>query len=165
VSLVDFFLNSKSTIVQFETIEISHPDFSKIYRVVRNKTDGLTATLETTAVVTFDYYPLQISKSSTEDDLDYAIEIEIGDLGEVLPTELDLVQAGNGFATKPTLLYRTYRSDDLSVPMFGPVSLEITEITFNKTGAKFEAKAPSLNINRTGEVYSIDRFPMLRGFL
>jgi hypothetical protein len=29
----------------------------------------------------------------------------------------------------------------------------------------FEAKAPSLNVNKTGELYTFDRFPMLKGFL
>jgi hypothetical protein len=66
---------------------------------------------------------------------------------------------------KPTVTYRTYRSDDLSAPMFGPVVMEIQAIAMTRQGSSFEAKAPSLNVSRTGETYTIDRFPGLRGFL
>lgn len=162
---IDYFLNSKSTVVQFETIELSHPSFSQIFRVVRNKMDGLTATLETAATVSFSYYPMRIEKKSLEDDLDYGVTIELGDLGELVPTELDSVEDENNFAIKPTLKYRLFRSDDLSAPMFGPILLEVTEFSFNKTGVRFDAHAPLLNVSRTGEIYTIDRFPMLRGFL
>lgn len=161
----DFFLNAAATIVQLETIELSHPGFSQVYRIVRNKTDGLTATLETSETVDFDYYPLRINQGSSRDDLDYSFNIDFGDLGEVLPTELDNVLESDSFDVKPTLIYRTYRSDDLSAPMYGPITLEIIEISFQKTGASFEAKAPRINLSKTGEVYSVERFPTLRGFL
>lgn len=162
---VEFFLNAKAELIQFECIEISHPDFSQVFRFVRNNTSGLTTNLEDTSEVTWDYCPVKISQNELTDDLDYGITLEFGDLGEILPDEIDLVTAADGFLTKPKLKYRTYRSDDLTTVMFGPLELEITEFAFNRTGATFEAKAPSLNIHRTGEIYTIDRFPMLRGFL
>lgn len=162
---VGFFLNSKSTIVQFETMELSHPSFSKVYRLVRNNVNGLTATLETASVVTFDYCPMRITRESLQDDLDYSIGIELGDLGEIVPVELDSVASDDNFSVKPIIKYRLYRSDDLSAPMFGPIVLEVSEFSFIKTGCKFNAHAPLLNLARTGEVYSLDRFSMLRGFL
>ena len=161
----EFFLNSKSSVVQLETLEISHPNFTKIYRVVRNAVEGITATLENGNSATFDYYPLQIENAGVRDDLDQSIKINLGDLGEVLPKELDKVSSSDGFGTKPVVIYRTYRSDDLTRPLFGPVTLEVSTFAFNREGSTFEAKAPSLNINKTGEIYSLDRFPMLRGFL
>lgn len=161
----EFFLGSASNIVQFELLEISHPNFTKTYRIVRNAVDGLTVTLEDSSVETFDYYPLQISGVGTRENLDYGLQISLGDLGEVLPTELDEISAANGFETKPVVKYRVYRSDDLTFPLFGPIVLEIETFSFKREGSSFEAKAPSLNISQTGEVYKIDRFPMLRGFL
>ena len=161
----EFFLNSKSSVVQLETLEVSHPDFTKTYRVVRNAVEGVTLTLENGNSATFDYYPLQIENAGVRDDLDQSIKINLGDLGEVLPKELDKVSSNDGFGTKPIVIYRTYRSDDLSRPLFGPVTLEVSTFAFNREGSTFEAKAPSLNINKTGEIYSLDRFPMLRGFL
>lgn len=161
----EFFLSSKSSVVQLELLEISHPNFTKTYRIVRNAVDGVTVLLETFATEFFEYYPLQISGLGDRADLDFGIKIDLGDLGEVLPNELDEVSSNSGFGTKPIVKYRTYRSDDLSLPMFGPITLEVKSFSFNREGSTFEAKAPFLNVNKTGELYKIDRFPMLRGFL
>lgn len=161
----EFFLNSKSSVVQLETLEISHPDFTKVYRIVRNAVEGVSVFLEDGNSATFDYYPLQIENAGIRDDLDQAIKINLGDLGDVLPKELDEVSSNNGFGIKPIVIYRTYRSDDLSRPLFGPVTLEVSSFAFNREGSTFEAKAPSLNISKTGETYKLDRFKMLRGFL
>lgn len=161
----EFFLNSKSSVVQLETLEISHPNFTKTYRIVRNAVEGVTVALENGSSATFDYYPLQIENAGVRDDLDQSIKINLGDLGEVLPKELDEVSSNDGFGIKPIVIYRTYRSDDLTRPLLGPATLEVSTFAFNREGSTFEAKAPSLNINKTGEIYSLDRFPMLRGFL
>jgi hypothetical protein len=132
---------------------------------VRNNVAGLTATLETGVTQTFEYYPLKISDTGVRDNLDQKISITLGDLGELIPTELDLVEAANTFDVNPVCTYRTYRSDDLSAPLFGPVVLQIVTLAMTREGAAFDAQAPSMNINKTGEVYSMDRFPSLRGFL
>jgi hypothetical protein len=161
----EFFLNSRSSVVQLETLEISHPNFTKVYRIVRNAVKGITATLETGSIVIFDYYPLRIENNGSRDDLDQSLTITLGDLGEVLPLELDSVASAQGFNEKPVVTYRTYRSDDLTQPLFGPVILEVESFAFNREGSTFTAKAPSLNINKTGELYKLERFPMLRGFL
>jgi len=161
----DFFLRCASSIVQLELLEITHPSFTKKYRIVRNAVEGVTVKLETGEIATFDYYPLQISVGASRDDLDQSIVVNIGDLGEVLPKEMDAVKEANSFLTKPNVLYRTYRSDDLTEPMLGPIFLQIEAFSFNKEGATFEAKAPALNVTKTGELYKFDRFVMLRGFL
>ena len=161
----EFFLNSGSEIIQYETFEVSHPNFSKIYRVVRNNAESLTATLENATTVTFEYYPVRITPSETSDNLDYSIEVEFGDVGEVLPIELERVAIANGFSTKPVFKYRVFRSDDLTQPLFGPLVLEIQSFAMDKTGCIFEAKAPNASLNATGLRYSIDKFPSLRFFL
>lgn len=161
----EFFLNSKSSVVQLELLEISHPDFTQTYYVVRNNTEGVTVTLEDLTEQAFDYYPLKVTPAGSREDLDFGVRVDLGDLGEVLPVELDAVASASGYGTKPTVKYRLYRSDDLTAPMLGPYTLEVTAFSFTREGASFEAKAPSLNVNRTGELYRVDRFPMLRGFL
>lgn len=161
----EFFLNSKSSIVQLELVEVSHPYFTQTYRKVRNSLQPVTVTLETGSTATFDYYPLKITSMGARTDLESGFRIDLGDLGEILPKELDAVAINDAFEVKPTVIYRAYRSDDLSAPIFGPIKLEATTFSFNNDGASFEAKAPALNNNRTGEIYSFERFPMLRGFL
>lgn len=160
-----FFLNTASSVIQYELIDITHPQLSVPYYIVRNNSSGLTVTLEDSTVRTYIYHPLQITPTGAEDDLEQKLKVQLGDLGLIIPNEIDNIAAGQGFATKPQLVYRTYRSDDLSAPMYGPVYFEINSLSFTKAGATFEARAPRLNLNQTGEIYRYDRFPMLRAFL
>jgi hypothetical protein len=161
----EFFLNSKSSVVQLDLLEITHSSFSQDYNIVRNSTSPIEVVLEDSQTKTFIYYPLKITPLGDKNDLDQSIRVDLGDLGEIIPEEVDRVLNDNNFTEKPIVKYRTYRSDDLSQPLLGPWVLQIDHFTFNREGCSFEAKAPSLNINRTGELYRIDRFPMLRGFI
>jgi hypothetical protein len=162
----EFFLNSRATVVQLELLEVSHPDFSAPYRFVRNARDGVTVDLsDTEQEVFFQFYPAKVSSIGTRDDLDAGIRIELGDLGEIIPDELDNVDRAGGWLIKPEVRYWVFRSDDLTAPIYGPLTLEVDTFNFSYEGAAFEAQAPRLNMNRTGERYKLDRFPMLRGFL
>lgn len=162
---LEYFLAGKRNHVLLELIEISHPAFGQVYRRVRNARDGVTVKLETGAVVFFDWYPMQITALADAADLDTGFRIDFGDLGEVIPKELDNVRAADAMATKPEVTYRAYRSDDLTAPLIGPLRLEATTFSFKREGASFEASAPYVNLNRTGETYNLTRFPMLRGFI
>lgn len=161
----EFFLNSKSTVVQLELLEISHPNFSKTYRIVRNNVNGVTVTLETNQTATFEYYPLRITPSSSQNNLDTSFKIDFGDLGTVIPQEFDAIRTADNFVTKPSIIYRIYRSDDLTGPILGPLIFEAETFSFTDKGASFEAKAPSLNLHKTGQIYKFDRFPSLRSFI
>lgn len=165
----EFFLSSASSVVQLELLEISHPAFPTL-RVVRNQRPGVSVTLETGETAWFDYYPLLIRSTGTRDNLEFGIKVDLGDLGRLIPDLIDRVVAADAARTRPVVLYRTYRSDELAVPplygrLVGPVKLQLPALTMKQEGAAFEAKAPSLNLNRTGETYNLDRFPMLRAFL
>ncbi len=162
----EFFLNSKSSVVGLELLEISHSAFTQTYFVVRNAVNGVTiAPFEDRTSQFFQYYPLAISPIGAYDDLDQSLKITLGDLGSILPVELDAVSSSNGFSEKPMVRYWVYRSDDLTQPVYGPLVLEVKTFTFNREGSQFVAKAPTINNGRTGELYTLDRFPMLRGCL
>lgn len=162
----EYFLNSRSNVVQLELVELTHPNFTQAYRIVRNAADGVTVNLSPSELgVPFTYYPARVEQLGARDDLDSAIRMDLGDLGEVVPTEIDAVAEAGGFMTKPAVRYWTYRSDELTAPMFGPISLEVPSISFNEDGASFEARAPSLNSTKTGERLTLDLIPMQRGFL
>lgn len=163
--LSEYFLASRSDVALLDLIEISHPSFTQVFRIVRNATAGVTVTLETAASASFIYVPMKITRSAVAGDLDFAIKIDFGDVGEILPQQVDAVATAGTFTTKPTVLYRTYRSDDLSAPLDGPIELVVDEFSFNASGCSFAARAPSLNIIATGETYDLDRFEMLRGGL
>ena len=162
----EFFLASRADTIQYDTLELSHPNFTRIYRMVRNKTTDLTATLENElGEATFEYVPMTVRGTVVRDNLDYGVTVVLGDLGETLTKELTAVGQADGFATRVSVVYRTYRSDDLSAPLFGPVPLEISDFNFNGDGASFTAHVPKLNETTTGESYDIDRFETLRGVL
>lgn len=161
----DFFLNSKSRVVQLEMLEISHPSFSKVYYIVRNATLGITVRHENGVNRKYQYYPCKIEQNSDSDDLDQGFKISVGDLGELIPDEVDRVNAANTAAVKPKVVYRSYRSDDLLNVMYGPLVLEVKAFSFTPDGASFQANAPQLNINSCGEIYDLVRFDPLRGTL
>lgn len=161
----EFFLAALRSSVQIETLEISHPSFSKVYRIVRNARRGVTVTLEDASVRFFEYVPTQITNLGSRDDLDTGIRVAFGDLGETLPKEIDRVDIDDAWQTVPICKYRTFDSADLTNVLAGPYVFEIKTITGSPSGATFEAKAPRLNYSKTGEIYKLDRFPMMRGFL
>lgn len=164
----EFFLASPPNITQLECVEIFHTNFSQVFRLNRNSLVPITVT-QTAGFFTGDfeyiYCPMTVSPLSSSTDLDQTIKITFGDLGEILPAELDLVSAAGGFFRKPIMTYRTYRDDDLTQELFGPIILEIQSISFNQDGATLDCKPPVANRARSGEVYTVDRFPMLEGTL
>lgn len=159
----EFYLNSKSSIAQLECLEISHSSFSQTYYLVRNAVHGVTVTHEDASEQSYTYLPMRLELSGPRDDLDHILQVVMGDLGEIVPMELDAVRADDALQEMPVVIFRTYRSDDLSAPLFGPLVLEVKRFSMDRQGCTFEAKAPSLNVSRTGESYSIARFPMLSG--
>jgi hypothetical protein len=163
-ALSEYYLNSASSIVKLDLLDIAHPDFSKTYYIVRNAIAGVTVTREDATVQAYEYYPLQITPTGSDSDLDQVLKVQLGDLGEILPMELDRISVAGTFKILPTLTYRQYRSDQLGAPIDGPHVFQIDNIAFNETGAAFQASAPRVNQTGTGQRYSYDRFPMLRGF-
>lgn len=159
----EFFLNRAASVRPLDLLEISHPNFSRPYYIVRNARYGVTVVLETSVEQFFEFYPLQIKGIAANQNLDQVLEVQLGDLGDLLQVEIDNIAAANGFLTKPVCKYRRYRSDDLSAPIEGPIVFEIPNVTFNSQGSAFQAQAPQVNNNKTGEIYTYDRFPMLRG--
>lgn len=161
----EFFFSAPRSVVQLQLLEISHPSFSQTFYKVRNARLGVTVTHEDATVHDYDYLPMKITQADSRDDLDNGINVQFGDLGEILPKELDRVFQDSTYDTPPTVKYRVYRSDDLTQPLYGPLTLQIRSVSQDENGASFEAKPPRLNFNRTGKLYTIADFPMLRGFL
>lgn len=163
-ALIDYFLNSEAKVVQLELLRISHSAFTQTFNLVRNHPDGVTITMGGGDVF-FQYMPMRIQRGGEANDLAQSIRVDLGDLGEVWPDQLDAIRAADAFGEKPKVTYWTYRSDDLSAPLRGPIDLEVTDFSFNRQGASFEAKAPRLNVLSTGMTYLVSLFPTLRGVL
>ena len=181
-----FHLKSPAATAEIETVEIYHPAFvgreatPHRYRPVANANPGIDVALEDDTPASFEPCPMKIDSLGAKDDLEAGLRIELGDLGEILGAELDAVAAADAataegdpspYETKPTIWFRTYRSDELgdpenlAKPLVGPLLLEAGPITVTGTGAWFEARAPRVIGTGVGESYRIERFPMLRGAL
>lgn len=160
----EFFLNTPGSVVGLECLEISHTNFTQTWRLVRNGVKGVTVQHDGSSYA-YQYCPMKISTGGSRADLDHKLTITLGDVGEIMQAEMDAIVAEDGFEERPRVKYRVYRSDRLDTPIYGPISLEISKVACTPEGSSFEASAPSLNVSKTGELYTLARFPMLRGFL
>jgi len=168
----EYFLKSKRNVVKLETLEIRHPNFSQVYRFVRNSSVPISVTLETgESGVIFTYLPIKIIRRGIKDDLDLELEVSLGDVGESIAKEIKNVRDATaidpdeGFAIYPTCIHREYRSDVLTAPLSSPITLQIENFTYAHEGSTFVAISRRLNNGKTGEIYAADRFPMLKGFM
>lgn len=162
---VSFFLNCPAAIAKIECLEISHPSFSQVYRVVRNVTQGIRVRHEDSEWHDYIYYPLRIKMQTMSADLDFGVNVDLGDLGTLVPMEMQRVRDAGTIKTKASVVYRIYRSDVLDTIMEGPYRLEAKIISYTREGASFEATAAAMNINMTGIPYDLLTFYPLRGFL
>lgn len=161
--LAAFYLGTRRKVKKYECFKISHPNFTQDYFIVMNKVGGLTATIDGSPQA-FQYYPFRKSDQSQRANLDYGMQIDMGDLGNIIPQELAAVDAADGWGTKPTLTYWAFSSEDLTTPLLGPITLEIPSFPMTREGTSFIAQAPDMTVNRTGELFLASRFPGLRAF-
>ena len=162
--ITEYFLNSKSSLVLYECLTLRHPNFQEPHHLVRNSINGLRARLETGGFRDHIYTPMAITPSSSRNDLNFSIQVQLGDLGETFPQELDRVLANEGFLIRPRCDYRAWRSDRLEIgPTVGPILLQVDQFDFNENGCQFNANPQPLNFNSTGRLYTLTDFPMLRG--
>lgn len=160
----EFFFADTSEVVQYDTFVISHPSFSREFAVVRNARDGITATSESGDSIDFQFVPMRVEDLGKATDLDYGLRVTLGDLGEIVPQELDLVHSAASYDQYPTAVYRAYASDTLTAPMLGPFTLKITALSFSREGCVFECRPQTVNRTRTGEPYTVEKFFTLAGF-
>jgi hypothetical protein len=143
---------------RYETIYISHSKMSSTRYFVFNNVP-LTAKLNTGQDVTFLPANISATNAQNNNDLDQQASFTIADESNELDDELDRIPLGD----KEDIIvgYGVYVSTALDAPA------EFAEYTVNsipqKAGAfTMQCGAPDLNKDQTGEVFSFERFPMLR---
>lgn len=163
---VDFFFGASQSTAELQTLEIRQPDFSQIWRFQYAYREGFWARLETGEQVFFQYLPMALKLMEDRGNLDFGISVTLGDLGDILPDEIQRARAAGTLRTSPPeVIYRAYRSDDMEAPMYGPIRLQAQPIIRTNEGSQFDAIAPQANVHKTGMLYRPDLFPGLRGFL
>lgn len=158
-AVVDYFLKAKKTEILYDTLEISHSAFSQVFYLVRNSRFGLTA-----GGVDYTYCPMGLRRAGSSANLEQMMELTIGDMGKILYPEYIRAVKADGMREKPVCIYRGFRSTNLSEPIYY-AELAINDAVLVRNGAQFTIAAPTTNTTGTGEVYSIQRFPMLRAYM
>ena len=161
----NYWLSGNPDDVRLQCVEVSHPAWSKVYRIVQNHADGVTVQHENSVSYDYDYVPLTIQRGNNADDLDQDITIGVGDLGETFPLELDAARASAFADVRPTLNYREYNLSDLTNPQLTILGLEVTDYEPKREGAVFVCRAKQMNLTKTGITYNIKDFPTMRGFV
>ncbi len=168
MSLLSTFFLGPSYLVQYDCLEITHPDFANTsgWRMVRNAVQGITVDHEGGGGTFFyDYYPMSIKPVGSQSDLTQSLIVNFGDLGVIIGSEIKALHEANAMNVRPVAKFRTYRSDNLDEPMSGPLVLEVVSVTTTEEGCSIECQAPNINATKTGTEYSIEQFPMLRPFV
>ena len=145
-------------IYPIETIEISHSLLSQTYFLTKEP-EGITATIETSNVVSFLGANITIKLNSKKADLDANFSFTLQDPNNVLDDELSRIPLED--EEKISLIYRVFNSNDLSFPAFY-FYLSVFEVNQERGAFTMTAGADQLNFKRTGEDYNFKRFEMLR---
>jgi len=152
----------------FEVIELSASWFSKSYYLQRIDTDGIDVTLENDEVITADYVPMSLNQTSSNEDLNYERSIVIQMVNDIIAAEqsnYDYDIHGDEMPYLTSRGYIRYRNGDVSQIKQSPIRLPVRKMRRDGNGAVFNVTTKPANQSATGEVATITRVPMLRGFL
>ena len=164
--LREIFVSAPVSKTELEVIELSASWFSKTYYLQNQVAEEISVTLETSDVVDVDYVPMNISQSSSNGDLNDSKSITIQYVNDIVATEMDNYNPLSD--DKPILssrLYTLYRDGTVSDIKAGPIKLPINELTRTEEGTSITASSRPVNNTGTGEIATVERAPMLRGFL
>lgn len=166
----DFHLDSVSSVVLLETLEISHSLWPVPIRIVTNHPDGISVTLENGQQATFEFIPLMIQRGNTSDDLDQTLNITVGDLGELVPPLIQKIRDAPS-DEKPQVIYRSFAFDAASMVLTKQTPIEIirglsvAKMNQDYQATTFEAATSGKNSVKTGRTYNFKDYPDLRGLI
>lgn len=151
-----FFLNNHGGAVVLECLEITHSTFIKPTRFVKNDTNGVIA-----EGLHYEYQPMSIKRNNVSNDLEQTLSITIADMDDSFFKKILVATETN---ERPGVVFKLFSDQDLTTPLMTLQKLEIASLSKDSTGlATFEAQAPELNSVKTGQIYTLDDYPLLRG--
>jgi hypothetical protein len=151
-----------------EVISFSASWFSRTYYLQRQFVEGIDVTLETAQVVTAEYVPMSIDQASSSADLTHERSVNIQMVNDVIAIENDNYDPVVNADEMPQFQsrgYIMYRDGTTSAIKFGPVTLPVRSMLSNSVGSLFKVTAKPSNESPTGEIATVTRAPMLRGFV
>lgn len=152
---------------EYRTLEIYHPNFDELLRFVQDNVDRdlpieSTAPRDPNTTQTFIAIAMGIKEPAENDEATPQLRIKLGAVADEVNDQINQI-SGDGYLTPIQVIYRKYYSGDLSGPVLvyelSAGNLEFksyTEVNFTAEDADFARK-------RSGELYTLERFPTLRG--
>ena len=152
---------------EYRTIELYHPSFSSVLRFVQD-TRSQTLTLESAAPrdaddpVLFSAISMVIEEPQETEEADPVLTVNLGGVGGEVQDQVDAI-TGEAALTPIECIYRKYYSGDIASPVI-VLSLSISTIRFEGYArVAFTAEDIDFANKLSGEIYTIERFPMLAG--
>ena len=163
-----FLANEPEAQIEFRTIEIFHPQLSRVYRFVKANAGVLSFVLEDTAprnageTVEFTAATMAIVEPSERNDSEQILSVDFGNTDGIIHEIADQI-TGAGFFEQVSVVYRKYYSGDLSAPAASPLYLFASNLAFDgPTSVSFTAEDTDLSSKRAGSLYTFELFPGLR---
>lgn len=143
-----------------EVVEISHSAFPETFYLCKEP-EGVFVTLEDGTVVKAEGVNMQIQRADSKENLDEKFQFDFNDTEAKIQRYANMIPLDSEEKVKVT--YRLYMASDTNDPALKSI-LEGETLSFKIGSATINAQAPTLVANRTGELYTLERFPMLQAF-
>lgn len=168
--LREIFASAPVSKTDFEVVAISAPWFSQKYYLQNVVTEDIEVVLETNETVTVNYAPMALGQTSSNADLNYERNITIQYVNDIIADEqarFDPDIHDPNDATIEARGYIYYRNGDVSSIQTSVTKTNIREINRDSTNGATNLMVSSKPANETatGEVATLNRAPMLRGFM
>lgn len=154
----------------FEVVSITAPWFSQTYHLQNVMTEAIQVTLETSEVVTVNYAPMNVGEASSNADLNYERNIVFQMVNDILAAEQsnfdpDIHDPRDQKVQSRGYIY--YRTGDISSLQTSVTTTYVRDITRDSESGSANVRISSKpsNESATGEVATVTRVPMLRGFI
>lgn len=151
----------------FEVVAFAAPWFARTYYLQNVFTEDIQVTLETSAVVDVQYAPMSLAEASSNADLNYERTIVIQMLNDIIAGEQSRFNPDIHDKRDQTLQsrgYIMYRNGEISSLQTSVITTYVRDVTRNFNGVSVRTSSKPSNESATGEVATITRVPMLRGF-
>ena len=158
---ISFFLTNTRNLYWIDTIEMDHPDFVEPFYFQNEYIDeDIVATNEDLQQATYSYQLFDVKRNNVVADLDQGVGVTFADYKDVLKTAVNAASSSSPI----TLRYRVFRSDDLTSPMDFIQVLKVVSVNCDAEGfVTFQAGAEQLNNVKTGDTYTLNKYPLLKG--
>lgn len=152
-------------VIIYATLEFQHTSFAAPVRVVTGATDDMTFGIEDGAdfnggeTVTFQAVPFHAERPEFAEGRVPTCDVSIDNVGrELIPQIEAAVQVKADLA----VLFREYRSDDLTEPCYGPIRFIMRKVRINGTTVVGTAQLDDLtNRKFPHKIASVQEFPGL----